>query len=59
MGLFGPPNIEKMKQKGHVIGLIKALRYERGSRSALRSRSSTGHVEGCSRCGPARWGTYG
>jgi HEAT repeat protein len=27
MGLFGPPNIDKMKAKGDVQGLIKALNY--------------------------------
>ena len=25
MGLFGPPNVEKMKARGDVKGLIKAL----------------------------------
>lgn len=28
MGLFGPPNIEKLKAKGDVEGLIKALSYK-------------------------------
>jgi hypothetical protein len=27
MGLFGPPNVDKMKAKGDVRGLIKALNY--------------------------------
>jgi hypothetical protein len=27
MGLFGPPDVEKMKAKGDVKGLIKALGY--------------------------------
>jgi len=30
MPLFGPPNVEKLKAKGNVKGLIKALRYEKG-----------------------------
>jgi HEAT repeat protein len=30
MGLFGPPNIEKMKAKRDVEGLIKALAYKSG-----------------------------
>lgn len=30
MGLFGPPNVDKMKAKGDVGGLIKALNYENG-----------------------------
>ncbi|MGB9872500.1 MAG: HEAT repeat domain-containing protein, partial [Anaerolineae bacterium] len=29
MFLFGPPNIEKMKARGDVKGLIKALGYEK------------------------------
>ena len=29
MGLFGPPNIEKMKVKRNVKGLIKALGYQK------------------------------
>ena len=28
MWLFGPPNVEKMKAKRDVKGLIKALHYE-------------------------------
>ena len=29
MGLFGPPNIEKLKEKKNVKGLIKALNYRK------------------------------
>ena len=29
MGLFGPPNIEKMKAKCDIDGLIKALDYQK------------------------------
>lgn len=29
MGLFGPPNIDKMKSEGNVGGLIKALGYKK------------------------------
>jgi HEAT repeat protein len=29
MGLFGPPNVEKLKAKGDVEGLIKALVYKK------------------------------
>ena len=29
MGLFGPPNVEKMKGRGNVEGLIKALSYQK------------------------------
>src|ERR1035437_5475993 len=31
MPLFGPPNVDKLKAKGDVPGLIKALRYEKDS----------------------------
>ncbi len=31
MGLFGPPNVEKMKAKRDVKGLIQALGYQKGS----------------------------
>ncbi len=31
MSLFGPPNIDKMKSKGDVTGLIKALEYKDSS----------------------------
>ena len=29
MGLFGPPNIDKMKSKCDIKGLVKALEYEK------------------------------
>jgi HEAT repeat protein len=29
MGLFGPPNVEKLKARGDVAGLIKALDYQK------------------------------
>jgi HEAT repeat protein len=29
MGIFGPPNIEKLKIKGNIKGLIKALAYKK------------------------------
>lgn len=29
MGIFGPPNIEKMKTKKNIKGLIKALGYRK------------------------------
>jgi len=31
MGIFGPPNVEKMKAKKDVVGLIKALGYQKDS----------------------------
>jgi HEAT repeat protein len=30
MGLFGPPNVEKLKAKGDITGLTKALSYRKG-----------------------------
>ena len=44
MGLFGPPNVEKLKAKGDVPGLIKALGRQKDS--ALRQAASTalGHL---------------
>jgi HEAT repeat protein len=30
MGLFGPPDVEKMKAKKDDNGLIRALRYQKG-----------------------------
>jgi HEAT repeat protein len=29
LGLFGSPNVEKLKAKGDIKGLIKALGYEK------------------------------
>jgi len=29
MGLFGPPNVEKLKSEGNIGGLIKALGYKK------------------------------
>jgi len=31
MPLFGPPNVEKLKAKRDVKGLIKALGYQKGA----------------------------
>jgi hypothetical protein len=31
MGLFGPPNIEKLKAKKDIYGLLKALEYRKKS----------------------------
>jgi len=36
MGLFGPPNINKMEAKRDVEGLIKALRYRRDKKDEYR-----------------------
>ena len=34
MPLFGPPDVEKLKAKKNVKGLIKALRYKRTQKYA-------------------------
>jgi len=40
-GLFGPPNVEKLKAKRDVKGLIEALGYGKDdSPSIVRSRAS-------------------
>jgi HEAT repeat protein len=44
-GLFGPPNIEKMKARGDVEGLVKALDYQKDSgvrRAAALALGDTG-----------------
>ena len=38
MGLFGPPNIEKMKAKRDVQGLIEALGYQKDA--SIRSAAA-------------------
>ena len=39
MSLFGPPKVEKLKAKGDVQGLIKALNYKKNSRIDLTKAS--------------------
>ena len=39
MFLFGPPNIEKLKTKLNVPGLVKAMDYKKESSDAARLRS--------------------
>ena len=43
MGLFGPPDVDKLKAKGDVPGLIKALGYERDS--GVRGRAADALVQ--------------
>ncbi len=50
MGLFGPPNVERLLARGHVKGLIKALEYKKDSRSEgldIRRAAATALVEVC------------
>jgi hypothetical protein len=44
MPLFGPPNIEKMKQKGDINGLIKVLGYQDDPGIRLGAVNALGNV---------------
>lgn len=44
MPLFGPPNVEKLKAKGDVKGLIKALRYEKDYRVRRDAAKALGKI---------------
>lgn len=46
MPLFGPPNIEKLKAKGDIKGLIKALHYKRNWHVRMRAAEALGDL-GC------------
>jgi HEAT repeat protein len=39
MSLFGPPNVDRLKAKGNVAGLIGALRYQKDSGASPRAAS--------------------
>jgi len=43
-GLFGPPNVEKLKAKSDVKGLIKALGYEKDSRVRRDAAGALGKI---------------
>jgi HEAT repeat protein len=45
MGLFGPPNIEKMKAKGDVNGLIKALAHQTNSHVRCDAAKALGELK--------------
>ena len=45
MGLFGPPNVEKMRAKGNVMGLIKALGYQKDWQTGLAAASALGELK--------------
>ena len=47
MPLFGPPNIEKLRAKGNVKGLIKALGYQKDAdvrRNAVEALGGIGNA---------------
>ena len=52
MGLFGPPNIEKMKARKDVNGLIKALHYRRDSTVRGASARALGSIGDARAVGP-------
>ena len=44
MGLFGPPNIEKLKAKRDVKGLVKALRYPKDTSVCKKAAEALGEL---------------
>ena len=44
MPLFGPPNVEKMKAKNDVQGLIKALSYQKDYSIQINAAKSLGEI---------------
>ena len=44
MPLFGPPNVEKLKAKGKVDGLIKALGYEKDIDICCQAAAALGEI---------------
>ena len=44
MGLFGPPNVEKLKAKRDVKGLIKALNYKKYSNIRWSAANALGQI---------------
>lgn len=44
MGLFGMPNIEKLKAKGNVQGLLKALNYKKNSKLCIAAVKALGEI---------------
>jgi hypothetical protein len=44
MGLFGPPDIDKLKTKGDVKGLVKALGYQKDMAVRWRAAAALGDI---------------
>lgn len=44
MSLFGPPNVERLKAKGDIKGLIKALGYEKDSEVRKAAAQALGEI---------------
>lgn len=44
MGIFGPPNIQRMKKHGNVRGLIKVMQNERDSRVVSQALQALGEI---------------
>ncbi len=51
-GLFGPPNVEKLKAKGDVNGLIKASHYEKDYFVRMNAVDALGEIKDSSAIEP-------
>ncbi len=45
MGLFEPPDVEKMKAKKDDNGLIRALRYQKGFQVRVSAAEALGEID--------------
>jgi HEAT repeat protein len=52
--LFGPPNVEKLKAKGDVQGLIKALGYQKDARVRIAVINALQEIGTVQAIGPLR-----
>jgi HEAT repeat protein len=52
MGLFGPPNVEKMKASKNVQGLIKALGYQKDCNVRIAAAQALGEIGAPRAVGP-------
>ncbi|HUX78005.1 MAG TPA: HEAT repeat domain-containing protein, partial [Anaerolineae bacterium] len=44
MPLFGPPNVEKLQDKGNLVGLIKALSYQKDASVREKAAKALGEI---------------
>jgi len=44
MGLFGPPNVDGLKARGNVGGLLKALEYRKDSYVCMEAAKALGEI---------------
>ncbi|NLF77026.1 MAG: HEAT repeat domain-containing protein [Chloroflexi bacterium] len=52
MPLFGPPNVEKLKAKGNLQGLIKALTYQKDQSVRYNAAKALGEIRGANTVEP-------